>query len=411
MHLGYQRAGGVENFQTTAGRLVAYSLGNAVGTEDDDDVVRHLIQLFDEYRASGTQILDHELVVHHFMAHVDRRTEHFQRAVDDLDGAIDACAEAAGVGEFDMHARRLAIIRGIGPKLLSDPESRSLRAMRAGCKKSSRLKPLLQGRHYYLERLDPDDFHVELQRLAGQRVVEVDGDLLVIECLDHARQLGIGSVVEDHQQPFGKLHAFELAARHDLHVLRVRLAKTLLRLHLHAAFVAGLEAVKRLFETRQQVAVADLEGGRLLVERAVDHIAVFQLEGEVQGHFPVRTDAYVCHCAASFADLSLLNISSASRMAPMVMKVSARLKAGKNQRLCQCTRMKSTTWPSTTRSYRLPSAPPRTMARATASSVSWRLRRLSQTTSTTLTTMAMAAKNQRCQPSASARKLNAAPVL
>ena len=74
-----------------------------MGAENDDHIVRHLIQLFDEYRATRAQIFDHELVVHHFMTHVDRRAEHFQRTIDDLDGAVDAGAEATGVGEFDLH--------------------------------------------------------------------------------------------------------------------------------------------------------------------------------------------------------------------------------------------------------------------------------------------------------------------
>jgi hypothetical protein len=38
------------------------------------------------------------LVVHDFVAHVDRRAELDQRALDDLDGALDAGAEAAGIG-------------------------------------------------------------------------------------------------------------------------------------------------------------------------------------------------------------------------------------------------------------------------------------------------------------------------
>jgi len=34
-----------------------------------------------------------------FVAHVDRRAEFFQRALDDGDGAVDAGAETARVGE------------------------------------------------------------------------------------------------------------------------------------------------------------------------------------------------------------------------------------------------------------------------------------------------------------------------
>ena len=104
VHLGHQRAGRVEYFQATAGGFGTYSLGNTVGTEDHDDVVRHLIQLFDENRAASTQVFDDEFVVDHFVAHIDRRPEDFQGAVDDFDRPVHTGAEATGVGEFDLHA-------------------------------------------------------------------------------------------------------------------------------------------------------------------------------------------------------------------------------------------------------------------------------------------------------------------
>ncbi|MNC44964.1 hypothetical protein D3C75_938930 [compost metagenome] len=131
-------------------------------------------------------------------------------------------------------------------------------------------------------------------------MVEVDGDLLVVELLDHARQLGLGGVVEDHHQAFGQLHALELAARHDLHVLRVGLAEAVFRLDGDAALVAGLEAVERLLEAGQQVAVADLEGRRTLVEGAVDHVARLELDGEVQGYLALGADTLFSHCGLRF---------------------------------------------------------------------------------------------------------------
>ncbi len=78
VHLGHQRAGGVEYLQATACSFLAHGLGDAMGAEDDDDVVRHLVELFDEDGATVAQVLDHELVVHHFVAHIDRRAEDFQ---------------------------------------------------------------------------------------------------------------------------------------------------------------------------------------------------------------------------------------------------------------------------------------------------------------------------------------------
>src|SRR5690606_39855773 len=66
--------------------------------------------------ASRSKVLDHELVVHHFVTHVDRRAEDLQGAVDDLDGAVDTGAEATGVGEFDVHggSRRRARKASVG---------------------------------------------------------------------------------------------------------------------------------------------------------------------------------------------------------------------------------------------------------------------------------------------------------
>jgi len=111
------------------------------------------------------------------------------------------------------------------------------------------------------------------------------------------------------------------------------------------------------------------------------------------------------------SDFRVLADALLSMIAPTVMALSAKLNAGKYQRFCQCTRMKSITWPRAMRSYRLPSAPPNTRANAIASQVSSRPRRLSHTTSTALTTTAIRANSQRCQPPPSARKLKAAPVL
>src|SRR5690606_226417 len=45
-----------------------------------------------------------EAVVHDLVAHVDRRAEGLQRALDDLDRAIDAGTETTRVGEQDLHA-------------------------------------------------------------------------------------------------------------------------------------------------------------------------------------------------------------------------------------------------------------------------------------------------------------------
>ena len=53
------------------------------------------------------QVVDDELVVDDFVAHVDRRAELRERLLDDGDRAVDAGAEAAGIGEEDVHQSRV----------------------------------------------------------------------------------------------------------------------------------------------------------------------------------------------------------------------------------------------------------------------------------------------------------------
>ena len=87
-------------------RLVLHGLRHAVRAEDHRGAVRHLVELLDEHRAQAAQAVDDEAVVHHLVAHVDRRAEELDRALDDVDGAVHAGAEAAGIGEQDLHALR-----------------------------------------------------------------------------------------------------------------------------------------------------------------------------------------------------------------------------------------------------------------------------------------------------------------
>ena len=104
VHFGHQWARSIEYFQATACRFGTYGLGHAVGTEDDDNVIGHLVEFFDKDRTACAQVFDHELVMDDFMAHINRRPEDFQGAVDDFDRPVHAGAEATGVGEFDLHA-------------------------------------------------------------------------------------------------------------------------------------------------------------------------------------------------------------------------------------------------------------------------------------------------------------------
>ena len=80
-----------------------HRLRNAVRAEDDGRAGGHFREIVDEHGAALAQVVDDEPVVHHFVTHVDRRAVQHDRALDDLDGAVDAGAEAARIGEQDLH--------------------------------------------------------------------------------------------------------------------------------------------------------------------------------------------------------------------------------------------------------------------------------------------------------------------
>ena len=99
VHLGHERTGGVEDGELAGAGLLLYRARNAVGGEDHGAAAGYLGELLHEHRAQGAQPLHHVKVVHHLVTHVDRRAEELQRPLHDIDGAVNAGAEAARIGE------------------------------------------------------------------------------------------------------------------------------------------------------------------------------------------------------------------------------------------------------------------------------------------------------------------------
>ncbi len=109
--LGHQRAGRVDGGQPAGIRVLRHGLGHAVGGEDHRGLaVRHLVELGDEDRAFALQALDHVLVVHDLVPHVDGRAVEGQGALDHVDGPHHAGAEPARRAEEDLEGR----LRGRG---------------------------------------------------------------------------------------------------------------------------------------------------------------------------------------------------------------------------------------------------------------------------------------------------------
>ena len=107
VHLGHQRAGGIDHREAALVRGALDRLGDAMRAEHRDRSLRDLVDLVHEARALALQRLDHVPVVDDLVADVDRRPEAGQRPLDDLDRALDAGTEPARLGEDDTQ-------RGLG---------------------------------------------------------------------------------------------------------------------------------------------------------------------------------------------------------------------------------------------------------------------------------------------------------
>jgi hypothetical protein len=99
VHLGDEWTGGVDRPQLALLRVRVNGRGDPVGREDDGLALRDLGLLVDEHGAPLAQLLDHVLVVDDLLAHVDGRAVDVERALDGLDGPVDAGAVAARGGQ------------------------------------------------------------------------------------------------------------------------------------------------------------------------------------------------------------------------------------------------------------------------------------------------------------------------
>ena len=104
VHLGDQRAGGVDGGELAALRLLVDHRGDTVRGEDHDLALGHLLRLVDEDGALLLQGLHDVLVVHDLVAHIDRCAVLLKGLLDGDDGAVHTRAVATGGGEQDAAA-------------------------------------------------------------------------------------------------------------------------------------------------------------------------------------------------------------------------------------------------------------------------------------------------------------------
>ena len=97
--LGHQRTGGVENPQIPLQGFLLYRLGDTVGTENNRIAIRYLGQFVNENSTTLFQIVHHETVVNHLMAHIDGCAECVQGLLYYFDGAIHPGTKTAWIGK------------------------------------------------------------------------------------------------------------------------------------------------------------------------------------------------------------------------------------------------------------------------------------------------------------------------
>ena len=105
MHLGDQRAGGVDDLQPPLAGFQPHRRRHAVGAEDGAPAFRDLVQLLDEDGAGPPQLVHHVLVVYNLFAHVNRRAVEIQRNPDHIDSPHHPGAEAPRLQEIDLLVR------------------------------------------------------------------------------------------------------------------------------------------------------------------------------------------------------------------------------------------------------------------------------------------------------------------
>jgi len=147
VHLGYQRTGRIEIFETTRLRVERYRFGNAVRREHDRRIVGHLAQILDEHRALRLERVDDELVVDDLVTDIDGCAMLLDRQLDDADRTVDAGAEAAWCRDQQFErgfvaARRRGNGCGVCGGLCGDAHSR--RALR-DCLPGRKPVPMVRG--------------------------------------------------------------------------------------------------------------------------------------------------------------------------------------------------------------------------------------------------------------------------
>jgi hypothetical protein len=106
VHLGDERAGGIEREEIAALCLIRNRFRHAVSREDHRRVgLRNFVEFLDKDRSLRFEALHHVAVVHDLMPHIDRRAVALERLLHRIDGANHPGAESARRAQQDREWR------------------------------------------------------------------------------------------------------------------------------------------------------------------------------------------------------------------------------------------------------------------------------------------------------------------
>ena len=112
VHLGDERAHGVDDLEPALGALLVDLRRDPVGRENDERALGHVLLGLDEDRPALLEVAHDMDVVDDLVADVHRRAVALQQLLDDVDGAHDAGAEAARAGDEDALAHGPTLPKG-----------------------------------------------------------------------------------------------------------------------------------------------------------------------------------------------------------------------------------------------------------------------------------------------------------
>lgn len=128
------------------------------------------------------------------------------------------------------------------------------------------------------------DLDGEVQGLAGQRVVAVDGDVVAFDLADGDVDAALVIAALELHARLEVFHALERGARHHLDQLFVTRAVALFGGDVDLELVAHRAAFERLFQARNDVAFAMDVSQRLATVRAVDDVALVVGQRVMEGN-------------------------------------------------------------------------------------------------------------------------------